>query len=90
MPHLSPVPIFPPRAIAISPHDTNLLLDHASVAQPMAVFVGVAGNVSVIPSGNPDAAAAVVFTIPAGGVIPVMCAKVRATGTTASGFVGVW
>lgn len=84
------VPIYPPRSIAVTPHDTNFLLDHAGAAQPMALFVGVAGNVAVIPSGNPIGAAVVIYTVPAGGLIPVMCSRVRATSTTASGIIGVW
>lgn len=80
---------YPPRAVAITPHDTNALVDQDGTEQAMTVFVGSAGTVAVLPAGN-TGTTAVTFTIPAGGVVPVLCRVVKSTGTTASGLVGVW
>ena len=73
-------------AVAITPHDSNDL-----VAQPRAVYVGGAGNLSVEMLDGSNAAANVTFTaVPAGTVLPIRPTKIRATDTTASLIVGMW
>lgn len=97
----SVVTIFPPRAKALSAgagmiSDTTDLTDHNGDRQDMHIFVGVGGNVRVLPIGNLTSQqdlysqGSVVFTIPSGGFVPVVCKRVLVAGTTASGLVGVW
>jgi hypothetical protein len=50
------------------------------------LYVGVAGNVSVVPAVG----AAVTFVgVPAGYILPVEAIRVNATGTTATSIVGL-
>lgn len=52
-----------------------------------ALFVGGAGNVSLVTEGGDT----VTFTAPpVGSIIPVRFSKVRATGTTATLLVRLW
>lgn len=50
------------------------------------IWVGVAGDVAIIGLRG---TVSVVFTAPAGSIIPIMPSKVMSTGTTASGLVGL-
>jgi len=71
-------PVSPIRtAVAVTPHDTNEL------AQVSRIFVGVAGNISVILA---DDSSAVTFK-GVQGFLPMLVKQVRATGTTATDIV---
>lgn len=79
-----PVPQFPSRAFAITPGD---VYDH-----PIVVYVGVTGDVEVIPYGGDTSgtATAVLFkNVPQGSVVPCRVLKVVATNTTATNLVGL-
>lgn len=68
------------RAAAVTPSDTA---DNYGVA----LYVGGAGNVSVITEGGDT----VTFTAPpVGSILPVRFTNVRATGTTATNLVRLW
>ena len=68
---------------AVTPHDTNELADVTK-----ALYVGGAGNVSVIAT---DDSVAVTFVgVPAGSVLPVRAKIVRSTSTTASNIVAMF
>lgn len=69
-------------AQAITPSDSNAL-----ATTPRALYVGGAGDVSVILIG--DASAVTFSAVPAGTILPLRCSKVRATGTTATNIVGI-
>lgn len=73
---------FPTRAVEITASDTT------EYEGGVAVYVGGAGNVTVVPLNGADP---ITFTaVPAGGLVPVTALKVMATGTTASDLVGVY
>ncbi len=76
------IPFFPSGAKAITKSDTD------TFAIPVALYVGVTGNVVVTPAnGVTD----VTFTgVPAGAMLPVMVKAVKSTSTTASGFVAIY
>lgn len=67
---------------AITPHDSNELARDVK-----AIYVGVTGNITLrTRQGGAD----VLFSnVLAGSILPVRAAYVRATGTTASGLVGL-
>ena len=69
------------RLVAIAPHDTN---DLAYVTK--AVYIGTGGTVSIIAA---DDTAAVSLTVQDGAVLPIRAKRIRATGTTATGIVGM-
>lgn len=83
------VTLFPPRAIEITPHDTNRLVGYDGESRGMHIFVGTAGDVRCVPVGN-TLAQAVTFKVPGGGYVPVFCSYVLATGTTALAIVGCY
>jgi len=69
-------------AFSVTPHDTN---DLPNVTR--GIYVGVTGDLKVKTEGLD----VVTFTNLAAGMIhPIMCQMVFATGTTATGIVGVW
>ena len=69
-------------AAAVTPDDGADLEPHAR-----GLYVGAAGDVSVTTIGGDS----VTFQgVPAGAVLPVLVARVSATGTTASGIVALW
>lgn len=70
----------PGTPIAVTPADSDLAI-------PLRGFmIGAAGNVSVRNVEGVD----VTITAPAVGVIhPIMCRRINATGTTATGIVGI-
>lgn len=73
---------FPTKAAAVTPHDTNVL------TSPGTIYVGVGGNVSVVPW---EGSTAVLFkNLPAGAVIPVKVKQVKATSTTATDLVVIY
>ncbi len=70
----------------VSPSDTNYL---PVVAR--AIYVGVAGNLAVVPYDDSNApGAVVVFVGAAVGYHPISCKKVMATGTTATSIVALY
>jgi hypothetical protein len=70
------------RAAAITPSNT------VDIAAPVrAIYVGGAGSVVITTVDGND----VTFAgLPAGMILPVRAVRVRATGTTATGLVGLW
>jgi hypothetical protein len=70
----------------------NLQAEHASavtvsdttVLSPGTLYVGVAGDVSVVTVGGETTTFS---AVPAGTILPVQVTKVRATATIASGIV---
>lgn len=76
------VTALPDRAVGITPSDSS------DLAQPVSVYVGGGGAVKVTPAG---AATPVTFVgLTAGQLVPVQVIRVWATGTTATGLVGVY
>lgn len=66
----------------ITPHDTTLL------PQPAFVYVGSSGDVSILMDGGRNS---VTFAnVNAGTVLPVLAARVNATGTTATSLVAMY
>ncbi|AXV15126.1 hypothetical protein CYG48_05075 [Neorhizobium sp. SOG26] len=67
-------------AAAVTPND-NTDLTYTT----RGLYVGVAGNISVVMAGGET------VTIPVQpGLHPLSVSRVRATGTTATGIVAVW
>lgn len=59
--------------------------DATTFSQPTAVFVGVGGDVALMPL---DGAGAITFkNVPSGTFMPVQCYKVMSTNTTATNIV---
>ena len=80
--NLADAPDFQARLlVAITPHDTN---DLAYVTK--AVYIGTGGTISIIAA---DDTAAVSLTVQDGAVLPIRAKRIRATGTTATGIVGM-
>lgn len=75
----SNTPLYPTFAQTLAVADQDLPVG--------AIYVGVAGNVSVIPA---DGSTAVTFVgLNAGQMVPVLVKALRASGTTASSLVHV-
>jgi hypothetical protein len=69
-------------AEAVTPSDTANL-----VSLPRALFVGQAGNLSVLMAGGQT----VQFTgIQAGSFLPIRAQRINAAGTTAGGILALW
>jgi len=68
-------------AVAVTPSDTTFLTNVSR-----ALYVGVAGNVSVEMSGS---GSAVVIAMQA-GLHPLAVTRINSTGTTATGIVAIW
>lgn len=68
-------------AFAITPHDTNPI-----ATLPRAVIVGGAGNVTLRAV---DSGADVTIAVVAAQVLDIRASHIRATGTTATGLVGL-
>jgi hypothetical protein len=67
---------------AITPHDSNNF-----TYLTRGIYVGVTGNVTVVTASG----AAVLYTaVPAGITLPIIAKRVNATGTTATGLVGMY
>lgn len=79
------VPSFGSAAITITPSDVGDDL----YAKAVTVYVGVAGNVTIRPEAQPSTT--VTFqNVPAGSLVPCRALGVMATGTTATGLVGLY
>lgn len=72
------------RAEAVTPSDVD---DLNTLAK--ALYVGVAGNVRVVPAASPGGAAVTFFSHPV-GYLPIQCSRVLATGTTAGSIVALF
>jgi hypothetical protein len=70
------------RGFSITPSDTADL-----PAGVRAIWVGGAGNISVILADDADPV--LLSAVPAGTLLPLMARRVRATGTTATSIVGL-
>lgn len=71
------------RAVAVTPHDTNPLLDI-----PKASFVGTGGVLTMRGAG--DVADQVWKNVPDGSVLPFRAHYVRASGTTAGDILALY
>jgi hypothetical protein len=69
------------KAFAITPNDSTDLTTTAR-----AIYVGTTGNLAVTLSGD---SSSVTFTNVAAGYHPLRAKRVLATGTTASGLIGL-
>lgn len=69
------------QAFAISPHDSEELSP-----LPKALFVAGAGSLTLCAA---DSSADVSLSVGAGQILPIRARFIRATGTTASGIVGL-
>jgi hypothetical protein len=65
--------------VAVTPNDSTVVAFRA-------LYVGATGNVSVM---GLDGATVTFASVPAGGILPIACIRVRSTGTTASNIVGL-
>ena len=74
-------PVLPDGGKAITPNDAD------TFAQPVSVYVGGAGTITVTPA---NLQADVILTMPAGSVVPFRVVAVKATGTTATLLVAVY
>lgn len=70
-------------AVAITPDDGN----NFAFGQCRGLYVGVTGNVTL---DTPNQTSVLFTAVPAGAILPVSAVRVRATGTTASGIVGLY
>lgn len=70
-------------AFAIAPNDNS---DVPSLTR--AIFVGGAGNISVIMENDTEAVTLV--GVVAGSLLPMRVTRVRSTGTTATNLVGLY
>jgi hypothetical protein len=68
-------------AVSITPADSDL------ATAVRALYIGSAGNVAVILSGDTDAVTFV--AVPAGTVLPITVKQVRLTNTTATNIIGL-
>lgn len=84
------IPIFPINAKVITGSNTDVF------AQPVALFVGGAGDIVVTPFGADSSGTDMTFTVTAAMVsagpwsLPFMIRALKATGTTATAIFGVW
>lgn len=70
---------FPTRQLAITPSDATDLVE------PMLIYVGVAGNVALVDKDD----VVITYAASAGAILPVLAKRINATGTTATGLVGL-
>lgn len=75
-------PTFPGGALLVTPSDVD------TFANPVAIYIGGSGNISVTP-GN-GIAGNITVAVLAGTMLPFTVLAVRATGTTATGIVAVY
>lgn len=66
--------------------------DTTNMDEFRGLYIGVGGNVSVVPKGGASGAGAgVVFlNAPSGGILPVRGIRVNTTGTTATNLVALY
>lgn len=74
------------RAVAVAPSDTVDLGDI-----PKALYVGTAGNITMVGVAAPAGATGIVWkNVPAGTILPFRPRRVMATGTTAADIVALY
>jgi hypothetical protein len=71
------------RTVAVSPHNTNELVDI-----PKALYVGTGGNVEI--TGVDDINPIVWYNVPSGAILPIRARLVRAAGTTATNIIALY
>ena len=69
-------------AFAVTPNDGS---DLAEVTR--ALYVGTGGNLAVVLAAGSDVT---LLNVQSGTVLPIRCRRVKVTGTTASGLVGLF
>lgn len=69
-------------AAAVTPHDTTALTKTCR-----SLYVGGAGNVTVITAGGETVA---FVGVPAGALLPVRATHVKSTGTSATSILALW
>lgn len=74
----------PANAIAVTPDDAHVF------DPPISVWVGVTGDVALVPYGRAGDAVVTYPAVPAGAELPVLAKKVMSTGTTAGQIRGQW
>ncbi len=78
------------RAIAVTPSNTININFGGTATQSRAIYIGVAGNMSV-EMAEDDIEKTVVFVgIVAGTVLPISITRVNSTSTTATNIVAIW
>lgn len=75
-------------AAAVTPHDSNEVLDANGSHYPRALFVGGAGNVAVRLVD--DSADVTLVGVQAGRILDIQAKLVKATGTTATNIVALF
>ena len=66
---------------SITPHNRN------NLSRPVrSIWVNGAGNVAVVAQNGDEA----IFAVSAGMLLPVQPVRVKATGTTATGLIGLY
>lgn len=75
------------RAFAITPSNSTDFLVDAGASVPKALYVGNTGDVAV--QLVDDGATVTFAAVPGGSILPIRPRRVLATGTTASGIVGL-
>lgn len=74
-------PLFPTGAEPVTPSATAVFTD-------ASLYVGVGGNIRVVPAGAPEDSPGVVFVnVPSASVLPVMIRQLLVVDTTASAFL---
>ena len=81
------VAISPARKVATVTPSDSANLQQNGVDRPARIWVGGAGNVSIIAAD--DTADVVITGVPAGTQLPILVKRVRATGTTATNIVAI-
>lgn len=71
--------------VAITKSDTTDLSSYSL----RGLYVGTGGDVAVVTSASPTAAAVTLKNVAAGSILPIHVVKVMATNTTASDIVGM-
>ena len=70
------------RVLAVTPHDTNPLVD-----TPKAIYVGTGGTIVLQGASGGDAT---LTNVADGTILPIRARFVRATGTTAASIVALY
>lgn len=77
------------RAVAVTPSDSTELA--ASFGDmPRAIWVGGAGNLSVLMADDGAAASVTLVNVQSGTLLPIRARRVNATNTTASSIVALY
>lgn len=72
-------------AYAVTKHDTNELDPYSR-----AIYVGGAGDLTVVMRSDETATPVTFTAVPAGTVLPIRCKLVRSTATTATAIVALF